>query len=160
MAAAQVVVGSGGGGKLWSRARVCVSRGAGRRARKPVGELAAVFCERRASCAAVVVERHGGEVVRFSGAGRSGVWPRAESTASPRGASRASDSGPRRDRTCGWTRARARAGVREPGVEYTGRENVFFSRERKRERELRNRRSPTVVRAPQDGLNVFSRVWF
>lgn len=34
-------------------ARGCACRGAGQRARKSVGELAAVFYEQRASCAAV-----------------------------------------------------------------------------------------------------------
>lgn len=84
----------------YGRARVCVSRSG---ARKSVGELAAVFCEQRASCAAVGSRLRWwkSEVVRLAVLKR-----RSEFIASPLVVEIAASC------TRGWTRARAR-------VEYT-----------------------------------------
>lgn len=119
-----VVVGSDGGGKLWSRAGVRVAeRGS---ARESGGGgisgslLRATRGPRRGRVHGeyeVVEERHG-EVVRLAERLREAAFGRAESIASPRGASRAeraSDSGLFEDRlrrTRGWS---ARA---SPRLEY------------------------------------------
>lgn len=149
-----VVVDSGGGGKLWSRARVCVSRSGAARKKAGGGISGSLLRATRELC------RGGGREVRRRGGTFQRRWEKRRLAA--RSLSRAPEERAERaipvlvvEIAASYVRVDVRACVHAWAP---GREDVS-SRKRERARVAQPAFS-TVVRAPQDGLNVFSRVWF